>query len=128
MDRLDESPLVVVDAALADEIAERNRTWKSYVDPAEPGRRYFSIDFDCVSYTVVARDEAHVKEIFPGIYDALTGGAEYQDRSYTEAIADSGDPEITEIAGTTTIWCDQRDGLQHPINTYPLGTWASSEY
>lgn len=119
---------VIVDAELAHEIDARNRQWKGWTDPAEPGRRYFSVDFDSVSYTVVARDEAHVKELIPGIFDTHTGGAEYQDRSYAETVADSGAPEITETTGDTTIWCDERDGLQHPINTYPLGTWACSEY
>lgn len=119
---------VEIQTELAHEIAERNTRWKNYVTPETPGRRYFSIEHDHVSYTVVARDEAHAKEDFRRIYDEHTGGAKYQDRSYDESVAECGEPLITEIPGTTTIWDDGRDALQHPINTYPLGTWASSEY
>lgn len=119
---------VIVEEDLAHEIAERNTRWKDYVDPAEPGRRYFSIVHDHVSFTVVARDEAHAKEIFPGIYDAHTGGPKYQDRSYVESVDECGEPIVTEIDGAAAISDDGRDGLSHPINTYPIGTWASSEY
>lgn len=104
--------------------------WRSakamFVDPIEPGRRYFSVELDCVSYTVVARDEDHLREIMPAVYAAQYGGE--PDRTYEEALAEYGGLGIAEIEGTTTIWDDGRDGLQHPINTYALGMWASSEY
>ena len=96
------------------------------VDPSAPGRRYFSVELDCVSYTVVARDEAHVRALMPSIYAAMHG--DVPDRSYEEVLADHGGLGITEIDGAKTIWDDGRDGLQHPINTYALGMWASSEY
>ena len=114
---------MTTEEVIATEIAERNTRWKDYVDPAAPGRRYFSIEHDCVSFTVVARDEEHAKEIFPGIYDQHSGGQRYQ-----ESVEECGEPIVTEIPGTTTIHDEGRDGLSHPINTYPVGSWASSEY
>ena len=104
----------------------RSRGW--YHGLLEPDRRYFHVDLDCVGYTVVARDEAHVKELMPDIYFVqCTGGMGEPDKSYAEAVADY-DLFIREIPGESTIWDDGRDGLQHRIDTYPLGTWASSEY
>lgn len=97
----------------------------SFVDPMEPGRRFFSVELDCVSYTVVARDEDHLLELMPSIYLAQYGDP---DKPYEQAFIDHGGLLIRELDGSTTIWDDGRDGKQHPINTYALGTWASSEY
>ena len=103
----------------------------------EPDRRYFSVDLACVSFTVVARDEAHVRELMPEIWHMqICGGycaskgipqSECQETSYAEAQAEFG-IGIEEISGETTIVDDGRDGNKHRIDTYPLGTWASSEY
>jgi len=91
----------------------------------ELDRSFFSIAFDHISYTVVARDRAHALELMPEIVMAQYGG----DTSYAELLGNGADaPDIREIPGETNIWDDGRDGKQHPINTYPLGTWASSEY
>lgn len=112
--------------------AERDR-WTGdsrYVDPAEPGRRYFSVEHDCISYTLVAESEAAARAMMPGIHALMMGavGDEKPDPTWEESVVDSGEPVITEILGTEMIWCDGRDGLQHAINTYALGAWASSEY
>lgn len=121
---------VEIETELATEIAERNTRWNDYVPPETPGRRYFSIEHDCISYTVVAESEAAALAMMPGIHALMCGviGDQTPDPTWEETIADSGQPIIEEISGDTTIWDDGRDGLQHPINTYPLGTWASSEY
>ncbi len=110
--------------------AEGRTRWKDYVDPETPGRMYFSVEFDHVSYTIVAESEAAASAMMPGIYALMCGvvGDEKPDPTYEETLADWGDLEFIEIPGTTTIHDDGRDGLSHPINTYPLGTWASSEY
>jgi hypothetical protein len=109
--------------------AEDRKRWKDYVDPETPGRRYFHIDFDCVGYTIVAESEVAAKAMMPGIHALMCGcvGDETPDPTFEEALANHG-LDIAEIPGTATIWDDGRDGLQHPINTYPLGTWASTEY
>lgn len=121
---------IEIDPELAREIAERNTRWKDYVTPETPGRRYFSIEHDHVSYTVVAESEAAALAMMPGIHALMVGavGDEKPDPTYEETVIECGEPIITEIPGTTTIHDDGRDGLSHPINTYPLGTWASSEY
>ena len=92
----------------------------------EPGRRFFSVELDCVSYTVVARDEDHLREMMPAVYAAQFG--DRPDKPYDEALTNYGGLLIREIEGSATIFDDERDGKQHPINTYALGMWASSEY
>lgn len=121
---------IEIEPALAHEIAERNTRWKDYVDPEVPGRRYFSIEHNCISYTIVAENERAALAMMPGIHALMCGavGDETPDPTWEETIAECGDPIIEEISGTATIVDDGRDGLSHPINTYPLGTWASSEY
>lgn len=121
---------IEIEPELEREIAERNTRWKDYVDPATPGRRYFSIEFDHVSYTLVAENEAAALAMMPGVYRLMNGCLDHEtpDPTFEETLADWGDIDVIEIPGSTTIHDDVRDGLSHPINTYPLGTWASSEY
>lgn len=121
---------VIVDPIEIEYALVQSTRWKDYVAPESPGRRYFSIEFDHVSYTIVAESSAAAIAMMPGIYRLMHGCPDHQtpDPTFEETLADWGDIEAIEIPGTTTIHDDGRDGLQHPINTFPLGTWASSEY
>lgn len=83
---------------------------------AEP-KRFFRVFFG-IDYTVVARDEAHALEI---VREA--------DADFDETIAEDGEPVFVEIsaddAHTQMIY---DDGIGSPLASFPLGTYASSEF
>jgi len=91
-------------------------------DNLEPDRKFWRVNFDNVTYIIVARDESHVREMLPGIV------ANISEPPYQELLAEDGEPRIREVDGSTLIGDDDRDGKQHRIDTYPMGMWACSEY
>lgn len=81
-------------------------------------KRYFTTYFGC-SYTLVARDPAHALELIRG-----------SDGDFDETRASEGEgPVFTELtpdeAATKKIW---DDGMRIPLDQFPLGTIASSEF
>lgn len=86
-------------------------------------RRFFDVDLG-ISYTICARDEAHVHQVL-----------EEADGDYHCLMRELGGAIITELtpeqAATRTFWDESSDATPDkrvPVNTMKLGEWASSEY
>jgi len=94
-------------------------------EPEAPMKRYFRIDFDCIRFSIVARDREHVVELLKEHYRTM-------DDNYEEQRAANGDPDIVELtteqAASHKLWDDARDGGLYPMTTFELGAVASSEY
>lgn len=93
------------------------------------GKRFFTVDDGGASYTFVARDVEHCKQLLRDV------GAEFTKEDGDSAPVD--DPAFADLDwqehtqdDAKCIRCHPDDGGKpaQPLTTYELGTWFSSEY
>lgn len=88
-------------------------------------RRYFTIEFDCISFSAIASDREHVIGLVKGWY-------RNGDDNYEEVRAEYGEPSIRELtaeeASQRNGFDDARDGGSYPLTTFEMGALLSSEY
>lgn len=94
-------------------------------DP-DPQRRYFTAEFDCISFSMVARDREHVMELLRDYYRNTGTVGEFEEKLASEI------PDICELteeqAALVTPFDDRRDGKRYPLTTFEMGALCSSEY
>jgi hypothetical protein len=95
---------------------------------APPVKRYFNVEFDCVSFTLVTDDPSKITDMIKQWY--LNAGE--TEAYFREKLAKHGDPCVVELteeeAATKKGFDDRRGGGSYPINTFELGALLSSEY
>lgn len=93
---------------------------------SQPEKRFWKVEFDCISFSMVARDREHVMELLRDYYRNTGEVGEFEEKLAIEV------PDICELteeqAALVTPFDDRRDGKRYPLTTFELGAVASSEY
>lgn len=98
------------------------------IAPPPPAKRYFTAEWDCVTFSLVTDDP---KNVF-GMIKQWYVDAGNSETAFLERCMEIGDPcfiELTEAEAATKMgFDDARDGGSYPLTTFELGALLSSEY